>query len=84
MYFCRILAATIVACSFTACSPTESDSEPDATAAFHALLDEHWAAAQTEKIFFRTDPDAWRMDGRLSEHTPEARVRRQQFNDHVY
>lgn len=83
MCFFRILAATIVACSFTACSPTEPDNEQDATAAFHALLDEHWTAAQAEKIFFRTDPDAWRMDGRLSEHTPEARVRRQQFNDHV-
>ena len=83
MRFCKTLAATIVICSFTACSPKETDNEPDATAAFHALLDEHWTAAQAEKIFFRTDPDAWRMDGKLSEHTPEARVRRQQLNDHI-
>ena len=83
MLFCRILATMVVACSLTACSPTETDKEVDTAAAFHALLDEHWAAAQAEKIFFRTDPDAWRMDGKLSEHTAEARARRQQFNEHV-
>jgi uncharacterized protein (DUF885 family) len=83
MHFCRILATVVVACLLTACSPTETDKEVDTGAAFHALLDEHWAAAQAEKIFFRTDPDAWRMDGKLSEHTAEARARRQQFNERV-
>jgi uncharacterized protein (DUF885 family) len=72
MHLSRILAATVVACSLTACSATEPDNEPDAGTAFHALLDEHWAAATAEKIFFRTDPDAWRMDGT-----------RQQFNEQV-
>lgn len=83
MYFCRILATIIVACSLTACSPTETDNAKNASAEFHALLTEHWAAAQAEKIFFRADPDAWRMDGRLSEHTAEARARRQKFNEQV-
>jgi hypothetical protein len=79
MHLSRILAATVVACSLTACSATEPDNEPE----FHALLDEHWAAATAEKIFFRTDPDAWRMDGTLPEHNAEARARRQQFNEQV-
>lgn len=83
MHLSRILAATVVACSLTACSATEPDNEPDAGTAFHALLDEHWAAATAEKIFFRTDPDAWRMDGTLPEHNAEARARRQQFNEQV-
>ena len=83
MHSYRILAMLTVACSLIACSPKEIGDRPDAGAAFHALLDEHWAAAQAEKVFFRTDPDAWRMDGKLSEHTPEARARRQQFNEHV-
>ena len=83
MRSCGILATVVVACSLLACSPVETDSVSDAGAAFHSLLDEHWAAAQKEKVFFRTDPDAWRMDGELAEHTSEARARRQQFNEQV-
>ncbi len=75
-----MLTATFV---LMACTPSETDSTSDSEVAFHSLLDEHWAAASTEKVFFRSDPDAWRMDGKLSEHTPEARARRQQFNDSV-
>ena len=76
-------AAVVITLVLAACSPTETDNESAAKAAFHGLLDEHWAAANAEKVFFRMDPDAWRMDGELSEHTPEARARRQQFNDAV-
>ena len=76
-------ALIFIALALAACSPTDDIGTVDAGEGFHALLDEHWAAAETEKIFFRTDPDAWRMDGPLSEHTAEARARRQQFNDHV-
>ena len=83
MHFCKFLATMIVACFLTACSPTGTDNGPDAGAKFHALLDDHWAVAETEKVFFRTDPDAWRMDGELSEHTAEARARRQRFNQQV-
>ncbi len=79
----RVLAAIIVLLTGTACSPTDSDEGAEAATAFRALLDEHWAAARAEKVFFRTDPDGWRMEGKLSEHTPEARARRQQFNEAV-
>ena len=83
MRFCKIIVANCFVFVLAACSPTATDDGAAAETAFHALLDEHWAAASAEKVFFRTDPDAWRMDGELSEHTPEARARRQQFNEVV-
>ena len=83
MRICSTVAATFFAFVLVACSPTSTDDGVDTEKAFHALLDEHWATASAEKVFFRTDPDAWRMDGKLSEHTPEARARRQRFNEAV-
>lgn len=47
---------------------------------FDALLKTHWTNAQQEKIFFRTDPDAWKPSGKLAEFTPEAINRRKAFN----
>jgi len=79
----QALALIVVACTMMSCSPEGAGRSLDAGAGFHALLDEHWAAAEAEKIFFRTDPDAWRMDGRLTEHTAEARARREQFNEQI-
>jgi len=79
----NFLASLVLVFALMACAPTDTDRRPQAGAAFHNLLDEHWAAASAEKVFFRSDPDAWRMDGELSEHTPEARARRQQFNEAV-
>ena len=83
MRICNSLVVSIFTFVLVACSPTATDDGVDTEKAFHALLDEHWAAASAEKVFFRTDPDAWRMDGELSEHTPEARARRQQYNEVV-
>ena len=54
---------------------------PESSVLFHELLDEHWRHQVQEKIFFRTDPDAWRPDGDLSQHTAEARERRKAFNE---
>lgn len=48
---------------------------------FKALLEEHWAQANREQIFFRTDPDAYRPNGKLAEVTAAARSRRQAFNE---
>jgi uncharacterized protein (DUF885 family) len=55
----------------------------DASADFGQLLAEHWARAEKEKIFFRTDPDAFRPDGRLPEVSERARARRQAFNEEM-
>ncbi len=72
-----------IVCFITACSQHhEEPASPDASA-FETLLKDHWSASVSEKIYFRNDPDAWRMDGKLSEHTAEARSRRQQFNETV-
>ena len=49
----------------------------------HRLLDEHWARAQQEQIFFRTDPDAYRPDGKLAQVDAEARNRRRAFNEEM-
>lgn len=83
MRYWGMLATLVVACAITACAPSQTDAGSIAGDAFHALLDDHWAAAQAEKIYFRKDPDAWRMDGTLPDHSVQARARRQQFNDHV-
>ncbi len=50
---------------------------------FQALLDEHWAAAVRERVFFRTDPDAFRMNGPLPSFSDEAYARREAFNQSV-
>ncbi|TXS89221.1 DUF885 domain-containing protein [Parahaliea aestuarii] len=55
----------------------------DASADFQQLLEDHWARAQQEKIFFRTDPDAFRPDGTLPEMSAAARARREAFNAQI-
>ncbi len=45
-----------------------------------AILDQHWADANEEQIFFRKDPDAFRMNGALPDMSEEGRSRRQAFN----
>ncbi|NNE62046.1 MAG: DUF885 domain-containing protein [Woeseia sp.] len=50
---------------------------------FHALLDEHWATAEHEQIFFRSDPDAFRMNGELPSFNDEAYARREAYNKSI-
>lgn len=50
---------------------------------FHALLDKHWAMTMEEKITFRSDPDAFRMDGKLPSLSEAAVARRAAFNESV-
>ena len=50
---------------------------------FHAILDDHRAEASKERVFFRTDPDTFRMNGKLPEFTEDARARRQHFNEDI-
>ena len=57
-------------------------SDTPATA-FQSVLDDHWENALAEQIFFRSDPDAWRMNGKLAAFTVEARARRKAFNEEV-
>ncbi|MGB5246575.1 MAG: DUF885 family protein [Woeseia sp.] len=48
---------------------------------FHALLAEHWTEAQREQVFFRSDPDAFRMNGQLPSFSDAAYARREAFNE---
>ena len=57
-----------------------SDSQ---TTAFQGVLDDHWENALAEQVFFRSDPDAWRMNGKLAAFTFEARARRKAFNEEI-
>ena len=50
---------------------------------FQSILDDHWATATKEQVFFRTDPDAFRMNGKLPAFSEEARARRQAFNEGI-
>ncbi len=50
---------------------------------FHKLLNDHWEQANQEKVFFRTDSDAFRMNGTLPEFNKTARDRRAAFNDEI-
>ena len=52
----------------------------DSSKKFEEILDEHWTRAKQERVFFRTDPDTFRMNGKLPEFSSEARQRRKSFN----
>ncbi|WP_206486086.1 DUF885 domain-containing protein [Thalassotalea sp. G2M2-11] len=47
---------------------------------FEQLIKEHWQTANKEQIFFRKDPDAFRMNGHLPEMSQRGRDRREQYN----
>lgn len=70
---CSLVAVSLM----TACNGSSSGEE------FHAILAEHRQNAETEQVFFRRDPDAWRMNGELAEFTAEARERRREFNEAI-
>jgi len=47
------------------------------------ILADHWAAANQEQIFFRKDPDTFRMRGKLPDMSAEGRARRAHFNQKI-
>lgn len=51
--------------------------------AFKALIDEHWQVANKEQIFFRKDPDAFRMNGKLPDMSQAGRDRREAYNNEL-
>ena len=62
------------------CPPVAASTHQDA---FQRLLEEHWQRANSEQVFFRSDPDAWRFAGKLAQWTPQARARRHRYNEQV-
>ena len=59
--------------------PSMADNNAD----LKNIIDKHWQHAQAEKIFFRTDPDGWKPNGKLANWTEHAIAQRQQYNDAV-
>jgi uncharacterized protein (DUF885 family) len=51
--------------------------------ALRELIDEQWETSTREQVFFRTDPDAWRMHGKLAEYSADALARRKLYNESV-
>ena len=54
-----------------------------ATEQFSQLLEEHWQTANKEQIFFRKDPDTFRMNGKLPEMSANGRERRSMYNNEL-
>lgn len=73
----RILA--VLALTFPFVTPVLSNENED----FQQIMEEHWAQSEKEQVFFRTDPDTFRMNGHLPEFNSKARSRRQSFNQKV-
>ncbi|WP_338410965.1 DUF885 domain-containing protein [Pseudoalteromonas nigrifaciens] len=59
--------------------PSMADNNAD----LKNIIDKHWQHAQDEKIFFRTDPDGWKPNGKLANWTEHAIAQRQLYNDAV-
>jgi uncharacterized protein (DUF885 family) len=73
--FCFSLL-TILGCI----APTAySDSSED----FGQLLHSHWERSEQEQVFFRRDPDSFRMNGALPSYSTQSRLRRQAYNEEI-
>ncbi len=64
------------------CSPISFSLAND-TDTLKQILEEHWAEANEEQIFFRKDPDTFRMNGKLPDVSPEGLARRAKFNQSI-
>jgi len=59
------------------------NAKADVNEDLHALLNQHWQQAQKEKVFFRTDPDAWKPNGKLADFSAQGIAKRQAYNAQV-
>lgn len=50
---------------------------------FEALLETHWDNVLEEQVFFRRDPDVFRMNGKLPDFSDKGIERRRKFNEDV-
>ena len=69
---------TVCSLSILSCQAL-ADANQDLT----SIIEQHWQNAQLEKVFFRTDPDGWKPNGKLAQWTPEAIARREAYNSKV-
>jgi uncharacterized protein (DUF885 family) len=59
---------------------TNADQTKTSSQQFEQLLNEHWKTANEEQIFFRKDPDAFRMKGKLPSFSKASEKRRENYN----
>lgn len=77
----KLSLALIFITSFTASTSfTVNASDTSSSQQLEQLLNEHWKNANQEQIFFRKDPDAFRMNGKLPSFSKTAEKRRQKYN----
>jgi len=50
---------------------------------FKQLLNDHWKTANKEQIFFRKDPDTFRMNGKLPDMSKKGLERREKYNQQL-
>ena len=76
------LLPLVASTSFIAHAAYEQ-SKNSTTQQFNQLIDEHWKTANEEQIFFRKDPDTFRMKGKLPEMSKKGRERREKYNEEL-
>jgi len=59
---------------------TAKEVKTKASQQFEKLLNNHWQNANKEQIFFRKDPDAFRMNGKLPSFSKASEKRRENYN----
>lgn len=64
-------------------APLASDVNGNSGESFAQILADHWAEANKEQIFFRKDPDTFRMNGKLPDMSAQGRARRAAFNQTI-
>lgn len=74
----NILAGVLLFITVACAEVSSSKSTP-----FDELLNDHWENVLAEQVFFRRDPDVFRMNGHLPDFSKPARDRRQAFNETV-
>ncbi|GGO71219.1 DUF885 domain-containing protein [Bowmanella pacifica] len=77
------MKTTRLAISLLALAFSQSLVADTVTESFKQLLDKHWQAANKEQIFFRKDPDTFRMNGKLPDMSEQGRKRRAEFNQNM-
>jgi uncharacterized protein (DUF885 family) len=74
---CKLVLAIILLLPLSHSAFANDDTQ------LNALLKEHWELAQQEKVFFRTDPDAWKPSGKLADFSPQGITRREAANKRI-
>ena len=68
---------------FLAALPLSASSIAQTNDSLQQILEDHWAEANKEQIFFRKDPDTFRMNGQLPDMSEQGRKRRADFNQTI-